>query len=82
MRMEPASPVRRASGGGKGTDAKAVGAGKPTGAVKAARAVLNDAEDQQDAAKSAQTMLAEQLAAITTNAPVALSGRLWAFEGV
>jgi hypothetical protein len=44
--------------------------------------VLNDAEDQQDAAKSAQTMLAEQQAAITTNAPVALSGRLWAFEGV
>jgi hypothetical protein len=48
----------------KGADAEAVGAGKPAGAVKAARAALTDAQDHRDAAKSAQTMLADQRKAL------------------
>lgn len=45
------------------TDAEAIGQGGKAGATKAARTALQDAEDELEAAKSARTLLEQQLTA-------------------
>ena len=55
----------------KTDDAEAIAKGRAIGAAKAARAALTDCEDNLDAAKAAETMLAEQRTDLTTRLGIA-----------
>jgi hypothetical protein len=52
-------------------DAEALSEGRAIGAAKAARAALTDSEDNLDAAKAAETMLADQWKDLTTRLGIA-----------